>query len=68
MIVGEFVLWFPLKKRKYPEFLFYIIGLLVRLTEQARVVFVRLRYYSNVALKPVVRSLFGFFLSLLAKF
>jgi hypothetical protein len=41
--------------------------LLVELIEQARVVFVHPRCYSNVALKPVVRSLLCFLLSLLAK-
>ena len=41
---------------RIPIFFVYIVGLLVKLIEQARVVFVHPRCYSNVALKPVVGS------------
>ena len=47
---------------RIPIMIIYIIGLLVKLIEQARVDFVRPRCYSNVALKPVVRSFLSFFL------
>lgn len=53
--------------RATDERIFSTVGLLVKLIEQARVVFVHPRYYSNVVLKPVVRSLLSFLISLLAK-
>jgi hypothetical protein len=64
MIVGELMLWFSFEKGHIQSIC--IVGLLVKLTEQARVVFVRLRCYSNVALKLVVISL-GFLSSVVAK-